>query len=101
MRCERFALTGDPVALAHDLRALVATPESVSEAVAKIVARIRDEGDAALLEYTRALDTEGTDPKPLRVAEVDLEAGAEAVAPTVCVGLVVAFVSVEGVARGG
>ena len=68
MRCERFELTGEPAALAAELRALVAAPQSVSEAVARIIARVRAEGDAAVLEYTRLLDTRGTDPGPLIVA---------------------------------
>jgi histidinol dehydrogenase len=74
VRCERFALTGDAAPLAGEIRALTPDSQSVAEAVAEIVAQVRAHGDEALLEYTRRLDTDGADPRPLRVADTELEA---------------------------
>ena len=62
MQCERFAAGVDPVVLTANIRALVPAAESVSEAVREILARVRAEGDAAVLEYTRSFDTGGAEP---------------------------------------
>lgn len=83
MRSERIALRGDPAELALELRALVPAPESVSGQVAEIVAAVRARGDEALGEYTRALDTAGADPPPLRVSESELAAAPDALAADV------------------
>src|SRR5436305_7529775 len=99
MRCERYALTGEPAVLAQELRALVPAPESISATVAEIVAEVRAHGDAALSEFTRSLDTHGTDPKPLRVGEAELEAAAQSLDPDVRRGLERAIANVEAVAR--
>ncbi len=57
MQCERLTLAGDPCALARELRALVPAGASVSAPVAEIIARVRSQGDTAVREYTRRLDT--------------------------------------------
>ncbi len=45
---------------------------TVAERVARIVARVEAEGDAAVLALTRELDTEGREPWPLRVDPLQL-----------------------------
>jgi histidinol dehydrogenase len=90
---------GDPAAAAARLRALVPGAESVSGDVAKIVARVRDWGDAAVLDYTRALDLRGgVDPLPLRVGDNELDAAASELDPSVRRGLERAIANVEAVA---
>ncbi len=69
MRCERFALTGDPGAAAERIRALVPTSASVQSAVAEIIAQVRNGHDEAVVDYTRRFDTGGTEPRPLEVEE--------------------------------
>jgi histidinol dehydrogenase len=98
MRCERISLSGDPALLVSELRALIPAADSVSDAVAEIIARVRREGDTALLEYTRALDTAGTEPKPLGVSADELDAAAHALDPGVRHGLERAIANVEVVA---
>jgi|SRR5579884_2300050 len=98
MRCERYALDGDPAPLVAQLRGMVSAAASVSEAVAEIIAAVRQRGDAAVLEYTRALDTGGAEPQPLRVPEHELDAAAEALEPEVRLALERAVENVEAVA---
>jgi histidinol dehydrogenase len=90
---------GDPAAAAAQLRALVPGAESVSDDVAKIIARVRDWGDAAVLDYTRALDLRGgADPLALRVGGDELDAAAAQLDPSVRRGLERAIANVEAVA---
>jgi histidinol dehydrogenase len=56
VRLERRTLTGDPAALAAEIRALAPPPQDVAEVVAQIIERVRAEGDAALIELTEQLD---------------------------------------------
>ena len=70
MRIERIGAEdaerlGGPGAVAAHLRSLVPDPESVDAAVREIIAGVRADGDRAVLDYTRRLDTAGADPKPL------------------------------------
>ncbi|MDQ4040409.1 MAG: histidinol dehydrogenase [Actinomycetota bacterium] len=51
---------------------------TVAERVARIVARVEAEGDAAVLELTRELDTEGREPWALRVDALQLDEALEA-----------------------
>jgi histidinol dehydrogenase len=83
---------GDPAEVAAQVRALAPGAESVTEAVAAIVADVRARGDAALLEYVRRFD--GGD-GPLRV-----EAGGD-LDPQVRAGLEVAIENVRAVAEAG
>jgi histidinol dehydrogenase len=98
MRIERISLSGDPALLVSGLRALIPATDSVSDAVAEIIARVRREGDTAVVEYTRALDTAGTEPKALRVSADELDAAARALDPDVRHGLERAITNVEAVA---
>jgi len=83
MRCERLTLTGDPDELAAELRRLVPSPDSVREAVAEIIARVRADGDSAVREYTRRFDRTVATPGPLRVTDSELDAAAEHLAQPV------------------
>jgi len=99
MQCEQLALTGDPGELARELRALVPQPESVRQAVSEIISRVRAEGDAAVIEYTRTLDLEGAEPMPLRVADAELEEAGRQLDPAVREGLEQAVANVRRVAE--
>ena len=81
MRCERFSLSDDLDGLVERLRALIPAGEAVSDAVAEIITRVRSEGDAALLRYTREFDLAGAQPRPLRLGEDELDAAAERLDP--------------------
>jgi histidinol dehydrogenase len=73
MPYDRLTLSGDPRALAHELRELVPDPESVRDTVAEIIARVRANGDVALRYYTREYDTGGSTPSALRVPDAELD----------------------------
>jgi histidinol dehydrogenase len=99
MRCERVTLSGDPRPIVDQLRALIPAPASVSATVAEIIERVRAEGDAAVLEYTRVLDLRGSaDPPPLLVPDGELDAAAQTMDPRVRRALEEAIANVESVA---
>jgi histidinol dehydrogenase len=76
VRIERIEVGGDPVAAAAAVRALAPAPASVSQAVAEIVAAVRDGGDRVLRELVARFDRGGTlSDAPLRLAADDLDAG--------------------------
>jgi histidinol dehydrogenase len=95
---EQLALEGDPVRLASALRELIPAAATVSEAVAEIVAQVRGHGDAAVLDYTRRFDLKGNDPKPLTVADEDLDTARDDLDPVIAKGLEAAIENVRQVA---
>jgi histidinol dehydrogenase len=97
MRCERLVLTVDPAALAARLRGFVPAPDSVSEAVAEIIAGVRAGGDDAVREYTRRFDATGVRPGPLRIGADQLQAARERLDPAVRAGLEQAIENVRAV----
>ncbi len=99
MQCDLMTLTGDPAGLAEELRGLVPAPESVSEAVAEIIARVRANGDDALRYYTRQFDTGGSTPSALQVPEAELDTAAHRLSEDVRAGLRVAIENVTRVAQ--
>ena len=99
MQFERLTLAGDPAILAAELRELVPAPDSVAEAVAQIIARVRASGDGALRYYTREFDTGGETPAALRVPEAELDTAAERLAEDVRDGLQLAITNVTKVAE--
>ncbi|MEA2196637.1 MAG: histidinol dehydrogenase [Solirubrobacteraceae bacterium] len=101
MAPETELLSGDPVALAAELRALVPDPGSVREAVAEIIAGVRAGGDAALTAYTRRFDTGGAEPLALVVGVSELDGALEDLAPDVRRGLERAIENVGRVAAAG
>jgi histidinol dehydrogenase len=103
MRLERVEIAelqrlGGPGGVAAHLRALVPDGDSVGEAVREIVQRVRDEGDAAVLHYTRQFDTHGVEPSPLRVAPEDLDEAIKALPLELVAGLQVTIANVAQVA---
>jgi len=97
VRVERFD-AAPPAELAARVRALVPAGESVAEPVRAIVARVREEGDDAVLALTREHDTRGADPRPLRVGAQELDAAAAALRSDVRCGLDVAMANIAAVA---
>jgi histidinol dehydrogenase len=98
MRCERLTLTADPAPLAAEIRAMVPAPRSVGEAVSQIIARVREEGDAAVRDYTRRFDGPVA---ALRVSAEELDAAAASLDPAVRNGLEQASDNVRRVAEAG
>ena len=97
MRFERVEVDGDPVGAAARVRALAPAPSSMSEAVAQIVAAVRDGGDRALRELVARFDTGGVaPPESLRVPAEDLDP--DLLAADVRAGLQVAITNVALVA---
>jgi histidinol dehydrogenase len=90
---ERFAL-GDPHEVAARVRALAPGPASVTDAVAAIVADVREHGDEALLRYVERFDGVTG---PLRAEPVS----ADTLDPAVRSGLELAIANVRAVAEAG
>ncbi len=99
MQLERLTLSGDPTALAEELRGLVAAPESVRDQVAEIIARVRTNGDDALRYYTRQFDTGGSTPSALQVPDAELDTAAQRLQAEVRDGLEHAITNVTQVAE--
>jgi histidinol dehydrogenase len=93
-------LGGARAAAAH-VRGLVPDGASVRDAVAQIVQAVRSDGDTALLRYTRELDTGGTEPPPLRVAQGELDEALTSLSRELVAGLQVAVANVALVAQAG
>ena len=98
MRCERIEGCGAPEATAARLRALVPSPDSVTEAVWEIIAGVQAGGDRAVREYTRAFDTGGAEPAPLRVDALEPARAADGLDRSVRAGLQQAIANVREVA---
>jgi histidinol dehydrogenase len=102
VQCELIVLgEEDPRALAARLRALVPGGASVSAAVAEIIARVREQGDAAVLDYTRRFDTAGAEPPPIRVPDAELDRALDRLDPIIRAGLQAAIENVTRVAHAG
>jgi histidinol dehydrogenase len=100
VRLERVEVGPDPVATAAAIRGLAPAAQSVSAAVAEIVATVRDGGDRALRELVARFDTGGAAPPPeLRVAAEELDAGL--LDDDVRAGLEIAITNVALVADAG
>jgi histidinol dehydrogenase len=84
--------------LAQRLRRGTGVGPEVREAVSGIVARVADEGDAAVLALTRDLDTGGAEPWPLRVDPLQLRDALEAVPGPLRAALELAAANVRTVA---
>jgi histidinol dehydrogenase len=111
MRPQRIGISqleglGGARGVAAHLRSLVPGPGSVEQAVREIVERVRAEGDAAVLDYTRRLDTGGADrseigQRPLVVAAQELDEAIKGLALDVVAGLQVTIANVAQVATAG
>lgn len=102
MLVERVTLaegeSGAPALVAANLRRLIGGVEGVEDAVATIVSHVRAEGDEAVNEYTRRFDTNGVEPREIRVAAGELDEALEAMPLDVVAGLQVAIANVARVA---
>jgi histidinol dehydrogenase len=106
MRIERLdraavAALGGPAAAAESIRRLIPAAETVAAQVAEIVARVRAEGDQAVLDYTRRYDTHGAEPLGLRVSEDELDEALKRLPLELVAGLQVAIANVAEVAQAG
>lgn len=103
MLIERVTLTDaeqlDAVrSVVADLRRMIVGVEGIEQTVAAIVARVQAEGDQAVLQYTRELDTNGADPLALCVPGEELDQALEQMPLDVVAGLQVAIANVARVA---
>jgi histidinol dehydrogenase len=97
MRCERLTAADDSAATAAALRAMIPAPGSVQDDVAAIIATVRSQGDAGLLDYIRRFDTAGNDPRAIAVDHDELEAAAHRLDPLVRHGIERAIENLEAV----
>ncbi len=95
------ARLGGPAGAAARLRSLVPAGESVAEAVAEILAAVRERGDAAVHELTRRFDTAGAEPPPLRAGAQELDDAIKQLPLELVAGLQVAIANVAEVASAG
>ncbi|MSO40496.1 MAG: histidinol dehydrogenase [Solirubrobacterales bacterium] len=96
MRVSRFEWDGSgPRGLAGELRAMQPPPREVSAEVAKIVAAVAEEGDAAILRFEQGFG--GVAPASLRVPDDELEAAPSAVPGAFAEALRAAMGNVERV----
>jgi histidinol dehydrogenase len=98
---QEVARLGGPRGAAERLRALVPSGASVEEEVREIVARVRSEGDTAVLDYTRRFDTSGGEPRPLLVTAEELDEAIKLLPLELVAGLQVAIANVALVAQAG
>ena len=96
-----FAALGGAPGAARHLRALVPDGASVASDVSAIIAAVREEGDEAVLRYTRMFDTAGVEPQPLRVPAQELDEALTMLALELVAGLQVAIANVAHVADAG
>ena len=75
------------------------TTERVDQAVADIIAAVRAQGDAALLEYTARFDRLSLTPEGLRVSAAEIEAAAAGIAPELRDALDLAAARIEAFHR--
>lgn len=106
MRIERLSAgevesLGGPVAAAARVRALILDGASVATAVAEILAAVRADGDAAVLDATRRFDTGGDEPQPLLVDAQELDDALVSLPRELIAGLQVAIANVALVAEAG
>jgi histidinol dehydrogenase len=92
---------GGPAGAAARLRSLVAGGASVQEEVREILASVREEGDEAVIAYTRRLDTGGNEPRPLQVGAQELDEAIKLLPLELVAGLQVAITNVALVAQAG
>ena len=99
MRIERLDAGGCPVALAARLHRLAPPGGDVEEVVAEMIAVVHHEGDEAVRQYTRELDTGGADPPSLLVEPAELDEAIRGLPLEVVAGLQVAIANVAQVAQ--
>jgi histidinol dehydrogenase len=101
LNADQVAQLGGPAGAAARVRALVPDGNSVADPVREIIAKVRAEGDAAVIDYTRLLDTAGKAPMALRVPGEELDEAIKRLPLELIAGLQVAIVNVALVADAG
>jgi histidinol dehydrogenase len=101
LNADQVAQLGGPAGAAARVRALVPDGDSVAEPVREIIAKVRADGDAAVIDYTRLLDTAGKAPMALRVPGEELDEAIKRLPLELIAGLQVAIVNVALVADAG
>jgi histidinol dehydrogenase len=106
VRLERLDLEatralGGPRGAAARVRSVVADGASVAGQVSEIIAAVRAGGDAAVLDYTRRLDTGGREPRPVAVGAEELDEAIRQMPLELVAGLQVAIANVARVAEAG
>jgi histidinol dehydrogenase len=101
LRAEDLARLGGAAGAAAHMRALVPDGESVAVRVREIIERVRTQGDAAVIDYTRQLDTAGSEPLALRVGAEELDEAITRLPLELVAGLQVAIANVALVADAG
>jgi len=100
MRTERIAWDGDDAAaLAVCLRTATTPPPGLFEDVARIIERVRRQGDAALLEMSVELDGADGVPETLRVSSAEAEAAYASLDPALREALNLAADNIRAVAQ--
>jgi histidinol dehydrogenase len=98
---EEVQRLGGPAAAARRVRELVPDGASVAQEVREIIARVRREGDDAVLDYTRRFDTAGAQPRALAVGADELDEAIKRLPLELIAGLQVAIANVALVASAG
>ncbi|MCW3069981.1 MAG: histidinol dehydrogenase, partial [Solirubrobacterales bacterium] len=98
---EEVGRLGGPAGAAGRLRTLVAGGTSVEDEVREILRAVREQGDAAVIDHTRRLDTSGAEPRPLRVEAEELDEAIRLLSLELVAGLQVAIANVALVAQAG
>jgi histidinol dehydrogenase len=106
MRIERLSAEdvqglGGPAGAAARVRELVPDGGFVADDVREIIARVRDRGEDAVIDYTRRFDTAGNQPRPLRVPAAELDEAIKHLPLELIAGLQVAITNVALVADAG
>jgi histidinol dehydrogenase len=95
------ARLGGPTGVAAHLRSLVPGGEAVGDAVRLIVRSVREQGDEAVLDWTRRFDTANAEPRSLLVPGAELDEAIKALPLDLVAGLQVAIANVAQVAQAG
>jgi histidinol dehydrogenase len=101
LNADAVAALGGPTAAAARVRSLIPDGDSVADPVREILQRVRAEGDAAVLDYTRRFDTNGNQPRSLLVPAEELDEAIKRLPLELIAGLQVAIVNVALVADAG
>src|ERR1700690_2802453 len=85
---------GGPDGAAAHVRSLVPDGASVSDQGGEVIPSVRAAGEAPALDYTRRFDTAGNQPRPLHVADEELDAAIKRVPMDTIAGLQVSITNV-------
>jgi histidinol dehydrogenase len=97
----RGRLLSGPALVAERLRKLAPPPGDARDVVTEILSVVAHEGDEAVLEYTRELDTGGAPPRPLLVPAEELDEAIVQLPLEMVAGLQVAIANIALLAEVG